>query len=108
MKKKPDLSQMSLKELETLAKDVEKAIEKKISDNLKEARAAAESAARKYGLSLDEVLGTQRKTKAPAKSLPPKYRHPDDAKITWSGKGRQPGWFRDAIASGKTSEDLLI
>lgn len=108
MKKKPDLSQMSLKDLQGLAKDVEKAIQKKTADNLKEARAAAETAARKYGLSLDQVLGTARKTKGPSKTLPPKYRHPDDPKTTWSGKGRQPGWFRDAIASGKNADDLLI
>ena len=27
---------------------------------------------------------------------------------TWSGRGRQPQWFKDALASGKTEMDLRI
>lgn len=34
-----------------------------------------------------------------------KYR--DDEGNTWSGHGRRPQWFLQAIASGKTAADLL-
>ncbi|KQP15570.1 H-NS family nucleoid-associated regulatory protein [Pseudorhodoferax sp. Leaf265] len=27
---------------------------------------------------------------------------------TWTGNGKRPRWFLDAIAAGKTAEDLLI
>lgn len=36
----------------------------------------------------------------------PKYQGPDGK--TWTGMGRAPGWFNDALASGKTKDDLLI
>lgn len=37
---------------------------------------------------------------------PPKYR--DGAGRTWTGNGKSPGWFKDAIAAGKTPADLEI
>lgn len=36
----------------------------------------------------------------------PKYQGPDGK--TWTGMGRAPGWFNDALASGKTKDELLI
>lgn len=36
----------------------------------------------------------------------PKYT--DGAGRTWSGVGKRPNWFKDAIEAGKTAEDLLI
>lgn len=36
----------------------------------------------------------------------PKYR--DDAGHTWSGKGPRPGWFKAALASGKSLDDLSV
>ena len=108
MKKKIDLSTLSIEELTGLSKDIEKAIQKKSVENLKEARAAAEAAAKKYGLTLNEVLKPASGGKPVSKKLPPKYRHPENPEITWSGKGRQPGWYRDAITAGTKAEDLAI
>jgi DNA-binding protein H-NS len=48
------------------------------------------------------AVGTKKKqTKTVGKV---KYR--DDAGHSWSGHGRRPQWFLDAIAGGKTPEDL--
>jgi DNA-binding protein H-NS len=105
MAAKVDLEKLDFDELKTLAKDIEKAIKKRGSDNLKKAREAAEAAAKEYGFSLDEVTGL----KAPrqnAKSPEAKYRNPDDPKQTWSGRGRQPHWYKDAIARGRSPEKL--
>ena len=42
-------------------------------------------------------------------SVAPKYRDPSDASLTWSGRGRQPAWFADALKRrGVTAESLLI
>lgn len=30
----------------------------------------------------------------------------DEQGNTWSGRGRRPGWLKEALASGKTLEDL--
>ncbi len=39
--------------------------------------------------------------------LAPKYRDPNSGK-TWSGRGLQPLWFRDALNSGRRPEELEI
>lgn len=45
--------------------------------------------------------------KAPQKpARPPKYR--DEAGNTWSGIGKRPDWFKAALASGKSADELLI
>lgn len=36
----------------------------------------------------------------------PKYQ--DDQGHTWGGMGKRPDWFKAALASGKSAEDLLI
>lgn len=36
------------------------------------------------------------------------YVHPADCRIVWSGQGRPPRWFLEAIASGLTPDDMLI
>jgi len=38
----------------------------------------------------------------------PAYRNPSNSAETWTGRGRQPKWVRDAIANGKQLEDLAI
>ena len=104
--KKPDLSKFSLDELKALSKDVDRAIadfqKRKRSEAMKEIQAVA----KKHGLSVEDIVGGKakgRKSKSPAK-----YRNPNDASQEWSGRGRQPVWFKEAIASGKTPESLEL
>lgn len=47
-----------------------------------------------------------RKTAKRKSPLPPKFH--DAAGNTWSGHGKRPNWYKDALASGKTLEDLLV
>lgn len=36
-----------------------------------------------------------------------KVKYRDDAGNSWSGHGRRPRWFLDALAGGKSAQDLL-
>jgi DNA-binding protein H-NS len=54
---------------------------------------------------LQELLEGAPKGKAPAA---PKYRHPENPELTWSGRGRKPKWFVAALEQGKTPEEMLI
>jgi DNA-binding protein H-NS len=38
----------------------------------------------------------------------PKYKNPDNLSQTWTGKGREPDWFKKLIEHGKSAEDLEI
>jgi DNA-binding protein H-NS len=100
-----DLDSMSLEQLKKLSRDVEKAIASFEERKRKEARAALEKVARDYGLSLEEVVGIS-KSSARGSKAPAKYRNPENSRETWSGKGRQPGWYKTALAAGKSPESM--
>lgn len=47
------------------------------------------------------------KPKVPAKDKPaPRVKYKDDAGNAWSGYGPKPKWFVDALAAGKTADEL--
>ncbi len=97
---------MSLKELRQLQKDLAKAISTYEDRHKAEARAKLEAIAKEMGYSLAELIGVEVKaTRAPAVA---KYRHPENSALTWSGRGRKPHWFIDALVDGRKPEDLAI
>ncbi|SIS72199.1 DNA-binding protein H-NS [Roseivivax lentus] len=99
-----DLSKMSLEDLKQLEKDVAKAIKSFEARKKAEAMAAAEAAAKEFGFSLNELSGG---TNAKTVSVP-KYQHPENPELTWTGRGRKPKWFEEALKAGKSEQDLLI
>ncbi len=104
-----DLNTMSHKELEKLLIDVKAAMKNAQARDRREALKAAEKAAAEYGFSLDELSGSAGSKKGKAKSPSvPKYANPADASQTWTGKGRQPKWYVEAIEAGKKPADLEI
>lgn len=38
----------------------------------------------------------------------PKYRNPADRSQVWSGRGRQPRWFKAALRKGRSERSLRI
>lgn len=49
--------------------------------------------------------GSKRKSQG---IVPVRYRDPDNADNTWTGRGRQPTWLVNAIAAGKKVEDFAL
>ncbi|MDX8351754.1 H-NS histone family protein [Cognatiyoonia sp. IB215182] len=103
---------MTRKELERLKTNVEKALDKLAEKDKKAALAAAQKAAAAHGFTLADIAQDlsapkKRKTRTgPKTASVPKYRNPANADQTWTGKGRQPEWFKSAIAAG-TSPDAM-
>jgi DNA-binding protein H-NS len=110
-----------LSQIEKLQKEAQALRAKEISGVVARIREAIEH----YGLTPEELFGgaaakprgTRRaaartaKASAPARKAArgggtPKYH--DGAGRTWTGVGKRPNWFKDALAAGKTAEDLLI
>jgi DNA-binding protein H-NS len=58
------------------------------------------------GFTALEVLGA--KVRPKAEPLPPKYADPSDPTLTWSGKGRMPGWLQVKIDGGAPLRSFLI
>lgn len=100
-----DLDSMSRTELEKLAADVDKALKTLETRRRTEARRELEQKAREMGFSLEELASGAAKGKT--KSAP-KFQHPENPDITWTGRGRQPGWIKEGLADGKSLEDFAI
>lgn len=110
---KIDLKGMSRKELEKLQKDVAKALNRISDKELKAVRDEAAKLAAKHGYTLADITGDApakkvSKAKAPKTKAPAKYANPTDKSQTWTGKGRQPVWYKEAIASGTAPATLEI
>ncbi|MBF9035345.1 H-NS histone family protein [Rhodobacterales bacterium HKCCE2091] len=103
---KAALDKMSRDELLKLRKSVDDAIRNSEKQAKKDALAAAQKAAAQFGFSLDELSGGKKPASAPKSA--PKYANPADATQTWTGRGRQPAWIKEALASGKKLEDMAI
>lgn len=101
-----NLNTLSLKELKDLQSQVARAIASYEERKKKEALAELEEKAREMGFSLSELTGmAQARKRAPSGA---KYANPANGAETWSGRGRKPRWFIDALAAGKSPADLAI
>lgn len=103
-----NLAKLELSELKALQKDVEKAIKSYEKRKKQEALARAEAAAQEAGFSLSELMDNAPRRKGKATINPPKYRHPENADLTWTGRGRQPEWIKEALAQKKSLNEFLI
>ncbi|ABL71422.1 H-NS histone family protein [Paracoccus denitrificans] len=101
-----DLNALSLAELKQLEKNLAKAIASFEDRRKAEAGAAAEAVAKEHGFSLGELAKMTPAQKRAA--VAPKYRHPENPEITWSSRGREPGWIAEALEAGKSLEDFAI
>jgi DNA-binding protein H-NS len=99
-----DLDSMSKEELLALKKNVDKALASFDKRQREAALAAAQKAAQEHGFSLDEILGK----KSAGKTSVPKYRNPADPTQTWTGRGRQPAWYKAAVEAGTDPASLEI
>ena len=115
------LTGMSLKELKTLRSKLDLAIQNIEKSNLSKAKAEVAKIAKEYGVSLEALTGkdlapkaqTTRKSKSTkkidgAKKVAPKYRHPDDASLTWTGRGLKPKWVVKLLDDNVSLADLVI
>lgn len=107
-----DLKSKSAKELDRILSDVKKALADAQARERREARKAAEKAAAEYGFSLSELTEGEkpaRKQRQTAKTVSkPKYANPADRSQTWTGKGRQPNWYRAEVEKGTAPESMEI
>jgi len=118
-----DLSSQSLTELRRLQSKVEAEIRRRSDTARRDLLKKMQKMAAEEGLSLSDVLGGAPSEKKPAAAkarrvlksgakktgkVAPKYRHPEDSTLVWSGRGRKPLWVERWISEGKAIEGLLI
>jgi len=104
-----DLSNYSVAELKDIQARIPAAIAKKKSEEkqnvINETRAFLES----KGYSLEDLLGKSAGRKGTVRGpVAVKYRHPDNSALTWTGRGRKPGWVVEWLNSGKNMDDIAV
>jgi DNA-binding protein H-NS len=100
-----NLNELSLKELKDLQSQIAKAIATFEDRRKRAALAEVEEMLRAKGFTLSDVTSVATKGKSLSAA---KYANPANPADTWTGRGRKPNWFIDAIASGMSPEAMAI
>ena len=103
-----DLNSLSLSELKQLRSNVDKAITSYEARLKKEALSAVQATAKEHGFDLSELLKGELGKRHRTGKVEPKYAHPENPSLTWTGRGRKPNWVNEALSAGKSIEDLAI
>lgn len=106
--------------LQRLLARVQNEIRKRSEKNRKAVLRELQRIAKKSGFDLATLLGakggsTVRKVRPRKKrgidkrrKVAPKYRHPKEKGLTWTGRGRKPKWVAEWLAGKGTLEQLAI
>lgn len=113
-----EISQLPLADLQQLLVALPKEIEKRRAQERALVREELAALARARGFNLDDLLASPQFTGDPAaiadsgrtqrRPAPVKYRHPLQAELAWSGRGKTPRWINAWIAEGKTMAELAV
>ncbi len=107
-----DLSTLSSTELKKLIEAANGMIQSRQQEELRAAYTQFEQIAAGLGATVEQILEAgrhgSRKVKAPRKAIEPRYRNPENASETWTGRGKQPRWLAAAIGAGRKLEEFLI
>lgn len=108
-----DISKLTTKELQALLKRIPKEINERRQQEKSKLLDDIAKIASKGGYSLRELIGkappsVKSKKARPRKSVPVKYRHPEQANLTWTGRGRKPHWVTKWLDEGKTMAMLAV
>ncbi|HLA34169.1 MAG TPA: H-NS histone family protein [Rhodocyclaceae bacterium] len=102
-----DINTLSLPELIDLRDRVISLIDVRKIEMREKTAADFHAIAAERGLTLDEVLSLDKRSKFGKKTLRMtssrvKYRHPDNPDLVWVGSGRKPSWLKEWEESGKS------
>lgn len=99
-----DLSKLNLAELKDLQAQIGAEMKNREKSEMEKARSDINAIAQSLGLSLKDLLDasdSKGKVRKQTGKVAVQYRNPQDASQEWTGRGRQPGWVKELLASGK-------
>lgn len=106
-----NLENLSPAELQTLIKNAEAQMDAARKTHIQSVRTQIDALLSRSGLAIDEVYPRRggKASKASKQAVVPKYRNPENPTQTWSGRGKRPLWFNEALKKrGVSAENLLI
>jgi DNA-binding protein H-NS len=99
-----ELSKLNLAELKDLLVQAGAELKNREKADLDAARNEINAIAQRMGLSLKDLIGAgagKGKVRKQTGKVAIQYRNPQDASQEWTGRGRQPNWVKELVASGK-------
>lgn len=99
-----DIGNLSAEELMKLELQIKEVIKEKKAESIRLAKLQIREIAAKAGL--DVVINETKEEKPAVRRV--KYRNPNNATETWSGRGKPPRWFRDAVDAGEDINKLKV
>lgn len=102
-----DLSKLSVAELHALESKIQKTLQEREQAERAQARQQILEIAQKAGISLKDLVGAA-KPRSGKGSVAVRYRHPSNAALQWTGRGRQPKWVQEWVASGQALDALRV
>lgn len=104
---KINLDSLSIPELEKLIEEARKAIKRQQRKSIRDIKKQFAQMAGGIGMTPEEVIDYNKKKNRTTVPGEPKYRNPDPPHQTWTGHGKRPKWFLDALEK-YTEEEMLI
>jgi len=98
-----DINALSEKQLRDLIRKANGRMQNMDKEKIVRVKEKINAVLNSEGVTFAEVFGKRRK----GSKIAPKYRNPSGAE-TWSGRGKRPRWFLDALKAGKKEKDMLI
>jgi DNA-binding protein H-NS len=106
---KNDIKSLSVSELNDLSKAIAAELEARQRGERQKLIDEFRERAKALGVTTAELMATITGKRKPGTSVGvAKYANPADKSQTWTGKGKRPRWVHDALAAGKTLDDLKI
>lgn len=105
-----DIKNLNNRQLDDLINKARQRQDEMRRDDLAKLREKINAMISEEGYTFEDIFGGARAGKGKRAKSPvaPKYQNPQNSEQTWSGRGKRPRWFHEALASGKKEQDLLI
>ncbi|MGL5632305.1 MAG: H-NS family nucleoid-associated regulatory protein [Azovibrio sp.] len=107
-----DISNFSLSQLKELERVIPKEIKRRQVEEKSKLRKELEAFAQSRGFSLGDVISEVQPEKGrrvrSGGKVAPKYRHPSQSDLEWTGRGRKPKWVEAWLNNGGNLTQLAI
>ena len=102
-----DFNNLSESEIQSLIDNAAKALKDRQTNKRKEIIAQIKELAASIGVTV-EISEGEKKSERKSSKVAARYRNPNNAAQTWTGRGLAPKWMQELLASGRDKSEFEI